>query len=342
MSDTILDEVLHRPIHTLKRIPEIFTDKGFRHSVGRRLNQVWHTRNGSREYNHNGVDIFEEDWDNLVVLDSCRFDYFEEAKQRHGLPGRLEHRISRGSQTPEWLKANFENKTLHDTVYVSASVIPYHIGVEEFDAGTPFQKEYAFDLDVHDLVNIWEEPPDEAIEVHNKSRIADHIIPADVTAREAIDVQDRYPNKRLIVHIVPPHLPYIGPTGEEIHKESATPWMDTYHGERSFSTETLKQAYQENVDHAVAAANELLPKLNGKTVVTADHGEFLFDRSAPLPIIEYLHPSETYTDELVKVPWLVVESEERKSIESEVPEKVSGKSQSKSHKQLEALGYISQ
>lgn len=340
MSSTILDDIRHRPIYSLKRVPSLVTDKAFRHSVGRRLNQVWHTKNSTYQYNKDGVDIFEEDWDNLVILDSCRFDYFKEAKQTHNLPGRLEHRTSRGSQTPEWLKANFDGKTLHDTVYVSASVIPYHVGVENFQDGTPFQQKYSFKLDVHDLVNLWEDPPTEAIEVYNESRIADYVIPADVTANRAIKIQENYPNKRMIIHIVPPHLPYLGPTGEDIHKESATPWMDTYNGKHSFSYETLEQAYHENVDHAVSAAKQLISELVGKTVVTADHGEFLFDRSSPLPVMEYLHPAQTYVDELVKIPWLIVDSNERKSIEPDPPKNISGTDQSDSHKQLEALGYL--
>lgn len=340
MANTIFENFLQQPFYALKRAPSIVTDKLFRHSVGRHLNQAWHTKNGSYDFNQDGIDIFEEDWDNLVILDSCRFDYFNEAKERFDLPGQLEHRISRGSQTPEWLKANFDGKSLHDTVYVTASVIPYHIGVEDFDEGTPFQKEYAFDLDVHDLENIWEDPPDEAIQVYNKNRIADYIIPADATARRAVKVGRQYPNKRLIVHIVPPHLPYIGPTGQEIHKKSATPWLDTFRGDCSLSTERLTQAYQENVDHAVSAVKNLIPELDGKTVISADHGEFLFDRSAPIPITEYLHPAKTYADQLVKVPWLVVDSEERKSVEAESPKDLSTVQRDKSHDQLEALGYL--
>ncbi|MGB9931506.1 hypothetical protein [Haloarcula amylolytica] len=340
MTKTIIDEVLDRPIRSIKRLPSLVSDNALRHSVGRRLNQAWYTRNGRWDYNKKGVHIFEEDWDNLVILDSCRFDFFKEAMKRHELPGELEYKISRGSQTPEWLNSNFAGEKLHDTVYVSASVVPYHVGVEDFDKGTTFQKKYSFNLDVHHLENLWESPPDDAIEVHNTTRVADYVIPADTTAEKAIEIAARYPNKRLIVHIVPPHLPYLGPTGQEIHQKSATPWQDTFTGDCSFATETLVEAYRENVDHAVSAAGYLIEQLRGKTVITADHGEFLFDRSSPIPVVEHLHPAKTYTEELVKVPWLVADSDHRKVIEAEEPRESSQLSSEGSQSQLEALGYI--
>jgi len=340
MTENIVNEILRHPIKSTKRLPSLANDKALRHSVGRRLNQVWHTKNGKWDYNKRGVHIFEEDWDNLVILDSCRFDFFKEAMKQHNLPGELESRISRGSQTPEWLKANFAGEQLHDTVYISASVVPYHVGVEDFNEGTPFQRKYSFDLDVHYLKNLWEDPPEDAIEVRNTTRIADYVIPADTTAKKAIETAEKYPNKRLIVHIVPPHLPYLGPTGEKIHEKSATPWQDTFTSDCSFSTETLVKGYRENVDHAVSAVDGLIGQLRGKTVVTADHGEFLFDRSSPLPIVEYLHPAKTYTKELVKVPWLVVDSDQRKVIEAEEPKERARTSSESSHEQLKALGYV--
>jgi hypothetical protein len=340
MSRTIFHDIASDPFGAIKKSPKIFTDKSFRHSVGRRLNQSYFTKLGRDDYNQSGIDIFDEDWDNFIILDSCRHDYFEDAKKSHKLPGELTTKISRGSQTPEWLKANFEGKTLHDTVYVSASIVPYHIGVEEFDDGTPFQKKYAFDLDIHELVNLWEDPPKEAKRVYDDSRIADYVIPADATADAALKVHEEYPNKRLIVHIVPPHLPYLGPTGEEIHQKSARPWRETFGGECTISLNMLEQAYQENVDHAVAATKTLLNEFRGKSVVTADHGEYLFDRSYPVPITEYLHPAKIYTEELVEVPWLVVDSDERKTIESEEPKMDQIETDVDSREQLEALGYL--
>jgi len=59
----------------------------------RHANRLYHRRFGRRECNEDGVDPFEADWDNLFILDACRYDMFE---RRAELPGRLERAESRG------------------------------------------------------------------------------------------------------------------------------------------------------------------------------------------------------------------------------------------------------
>ena len=52
------------------------------------------------------VNVIQEQWDYLIVLDACRYDYFKEFYQ-HYLPGVLSKRISVGSSTPEWRDKSF-------------------------------------------------------------------------------------------------------------------------------------------------------------------------------------------------------------------------------------------
>ena len=47
-------------------------------------------------------DIFAEEWDTLIVLDACRYDFFEKV-YRDYLSGTLEKRVSPGSCTEESL-----------------------------------------------------------------------------------------------------------------------------------------------------------------------------------------------------------------------------------------------
>jgi len=58
-----------------------------RHTVGRRINTLYHSRLGSRIGNPQGIDIFGQDWDNLIILDARRYDEFSKAKRRHQLGG---------------------------------------------------------------------------------------------------------------------------------------------------------------------------------------------------------------------------------------------------------------
>jgi len=63
----------------------------------------------------------------------------------------------------------------------------------------------------------------------------------------------------------------------------------------------------------------LLGSLQGKTVVTSDHGNMIGESSHPVSITEYGHPGETYTPELVTVPWVVHVQGDRKRVISESP-----------------------
>lgn len=85
--------------------------------------------------------------------------------------------------------------------------------------------------------------------------------------------------------------------------------------------------------------DDLLSELDGKTVVTADHGELLGERSFPLPYREYGHPKGTYTEKLVKVPWHTYESGIRKELISEEPTSNGDVDKELIDERLQNLGY---
>jgi len=72
--------------------------------VLREMNQLFYSSFGRHESNPYGRSVFEEDWDNLVILDACRHDFFE---RQADLPGQLDSRTSLGSCTPEFVEYNF-------------------------------------------------------------------------------------------------------------------------------------------------------------------------------------------------------------------------------------------
>lgn len=86
--------------------------------VLREINAIYHRLGNSGDYNEEGIDIFNKDWDNLIILDACRADIFE---QEVDLPGEFKTKQSKASKTKEFIKANFTDRTLHDTVYVAGN-----------------------------------------------------------------------------------------------------------------------------------------------------------------------------------------------------------------------------
>lgn len=280
-------------------------------------NQVWR----GADYNPSGIDILNEDWDNLILLDACRHDLFEET---HKIPGDLRSVTSRGSATPEFLRGNFKDKTLLDTVYITANPMLYR---HQSDINATF----------HDTINLW------TGQTWNDEYGT--VLPEVVTS-EAKRIAGIYPNKRLLVHYMQPHYPFIdamtsfdkGHIGKQSPDELTT-WMQVLTGKVDIDKESLWNAYANNLRRALPYVEELIEHLMGKTVVTSDHGNMFGERASPIPIREWGHPPSIWTNELVKVPWLEVPYEDRKDIMSE-PAVESDSEEVGVQDRLESLGYV--
>lgn len=157
-------------MYSLKRIRRAIDNPT---RIGFEVNRLYHRRGYLRSYNPSGVDVFEEDWDSLIVLDTCRYDLFA---RRSTLPGTLEKRRSRGSGTVEFLHGNVADRDLRDTVYVTANPQLYRYRDE-------------LNAQFHEVIYVWmEDGWDEEYGT---------VLPETMTeyAREAAK---RYPNKRLL------------------------------------------------------------------------------------------------------------------------------------------------
>lgn len=290
-------------------------------AVVREMNRQYFAFRNQSDYNDAGIDIFEEDWDNLVILDACRYDAFA---ARSELPGTLEARNSQGSMTQEWLQANFTDRDLTDTVYVSANGQFVH-----FDG---------FGAKLHDFIGVWGDDfkPSEG----DPTTLAS----PETLTEQALEAAEKYPNKRLLIHYIPPHEPYIGQTGQEKIDFHLTPVdiPDKIQSDPSLSRDLIRKAYIENLDIALGEVEQLLDSLPGKTVVSADHGELLGEHLPPLPLSHYGHMGGVYHDELVRVPWHIHVNGERKEIVAEEPKQRSALGMNDGRdveKHLEDLGY---
>lgn len=286
----------------------------------RKLNKLYFSQFGARTYNTSGVDVFGRDWDNLIILDACRYDLFE---RWSGLDGDLEQVTSRGASTTEFLDGNFSGRNLHDVVYVTAN--PQY-----------FRHRGSIDCELHDVVNVWRE--DGWNEKYGT------VLPETVEGFAAT-AAEKYDDKRLVVHYMQPHYPFLdaGTTFDKGQLENpdndAAFWRRIMTGKLSVNTDRLWALYEHNLEVVLKSVDQLLDSLDGKTVVTSDHGNMLGERSAPIPIREWGHPRGIHTPELVEVPWLVREGE-RREIVAETPKKATGQDADASVEQrLRDLGY---
>ena len=292
---------------------------------GRGINRLYHRRFNSRSYNTDGTDIFAEDWDVLLVLDACRYDTFE---AHHDLPGRLESRVSRGAATVEFLRGNFVGRTLADTVYVTANPQLY-------------RNRGRLPTDLHAVVDVWR--ADGWDEDHGT------VLPETVNeyARRAAE---RYPKKRLVVHYIQPHYPFIGAdtSFDQGHLDVDDPdeervWDRLMTGTLDVAPEEVRRLYVDNLLRVLPHVEDLLTDLTGRTVVTADHGNMLGERASPVPVREWGHPRGIYTEHLVRVPWLVSDEGPRRTVVAEetadVREVVEDVDEAIVSERLEDLGY---
>ena len=268
-------------------------------NIPREINRWYFTRFRSRDYNLSAPNIFDKGWDNLIILDACRYDAFKELIDEYEIEGDLEEEYSRGAATMEFLEANFPERDLSDTVYVTGTSMLYRMTVLEDH----------FDHNLYDIIDVW---TDAEYERGNAS--PDQMLNATRQAAE------KYPNKRLLIHFIQPHCPFIGEFGsEKFGHINDRLWQKQRRGELGASDDDLKRAYYENVEEVLPAVNEAIEELRGKTVVTADHGQLIGERQFPIPIKDYGHPNGIYMDELTKVPWFESNFKNRKRIVKERP-----------------------
>jgi len=279
---------------------------------------------------HRATFVMKKDWDNLIILDGCRYDMF---KKINSIPGRLEFIYSRGSSTGHFLIENFKGKSLLDTVYITANPMVNYFVEDCFYEITP----------------VWKDGWHESYNTVMPQTMVDY----------ALKANKRVPDKRLIIHFMQPHYPFIDEETRRIvgehdgilsrglffgketkHRQKVWTLLQTGRTNRK----TVWEAYEKNLAIVLEHVKKLLAELKGKTVISSDHanlfGEWLF----PIPLKEYGHPGGIYKKSLIKVPWLIIEAQERKIIKKDAfpkPKPTPKRTEDKVIKErLKDLGYL--
>ncbi|MEF8777758.1 MAG: hypothetical protein V5A36_02485, partial [Natronomonas sp.] len=127
-----------------------------------------------------GTNVYERDWDVLIVLDACRVDLLRSVADEYAFLGEIERVNSIGSMSKEWMAKTFSDEYVAETAntaYVTANVFS-----EQMLSADQFQE----------LDEVWRYGWDET---------ADTVPPRPVTDR-AIRAAREVGSERLIVHYV--------------------------------------------------------------------------------------------------------------------------------------------
>ncbi len=280
------------------------------------------------------IDIVNEKWNYLIVLDACRYDYFERHWKTYLKDGTLECRQSVGSCTNEWRDQSFPGR-YEDIVYISANPqISSSAEIYGYCAGDHFSK----------VIDVWENNWDKEIGT---------VLPGIMTDETLKVLQDdNVNNKRVIIHYLQPHAPYISlgtsvkghATGDltqrtgfikpsskskvsaikkalydmtyKIFKDThflgnhpdwklrkffkLPPKTPMEHLLQKHSVQELRNAYSENLTAVLKEVSRLVEYLSGRIVITSDHGEFLGEDNY------FSHPQNCDHPIVRNVPWLEI------------------------------------
>jgi len=218
--------------------------------------------------------VLQESWDVLIVLDACRYDSFVE---QNPFEAPCERRISQAPNTRPWFLKNFvwvPPEAVSDIVYVTANPKT----AEALDDESRFCRF------------------DRVFETHWNSSV-NSVLPEELTDI-ALDRADRFPDKRLVVHYLQPHGPFVGADEPSLHMHQ---YQQLRRGE--VSLETVLRAYHSSLSRVLTEVERLVDGISGDVIVTADHGESFGEAGI------YGHPPWANSDRLLYVPWVELEGE---------------------------------
>ncbi|KXB06244.1 hypothetical protein AKJ53_00910 [candidate division MSBL1 archaeon SCGC-AAA382F02] len=272
--------------------------------------------------------IHERDWHVLIVLDACRYDYFEEIYQEY-LSGKLRKVRSQcfddsflysEGRTKTWLRNTFDKK-MGGVVYVSGT--PH---VNSVEVNTENEDFVATDV-FSDIIDVWDwgwaeelgtTPPEKIVEGVNIAK-------------------EKYSEKDLIIHFVQPHGPYLALGGKEIEvsgmvsssselgildrgrKMAGRILQSFLPGEifkelrnffssidkpaekiaKEYGKGELRNFYTKNLRSALVEVEKIVRLFPDKSIViTSDHGEFLGEKG--------LYGHNWNEEFLTEVPWFEV------------------------------------
>ncbi len=263
-----------------------------------------------------------EDWDNLIILDACRFDFFKKVYKEY-LDGKLEKRLSKGSCTGEWLVKTFPDT--YNYTYISASPYINSYGVP-LNKCTAHYKNYLWNAVEHftKIIDVWE---------FGYTKEFDTIHPREINKAYLSNKDD----KKTIIHYMQPHQPYLSYNGVFQNSKMVKLIKDIYLNfipktslkfikpslvwpriyklfnkdhkavsklviSEEFGIDNLYYYYEDNLRIVLKYVSQLIDELDGITLITADHGEAFGEQGI------WAHPMETHIPVLTEVPWLEVKN----------------------------------
>lgn len=285
--------------------------------------------------------VYERDWDALIILDACRVDALKEVAPEYEFfdQGEIESIWSIGSGSLEFMCKTFTYEyedEVNETLYLAANgyinrAFADHLYAPSVAVPFGYPKEnHVHAEDFLELTNAWETRYVEELRNVPPSNFTD----------AAIGAGRRTDAERMVFHYSQPHTPHLAEAVEEgraVTETEHNPWKAMRNGD--LDRETAWNRYMENLRLVLDNVAVLLENLDAETVaITADHGEAFGEWGI------HGHPTGFPLPPVKKVPWVTTSATdsgeyEHRDIDGE-PNNCAAIDDEVIQEQLEDLGYL--
>lgn len=284
-----------------------------------------------------GTNVFQRDWDGLIVLDACRVDALHEVSDEYEFLTVDDTITSVGSTSFEWMNHTFDTKyreEIQQTSHITGNgytdsvlrgkgdtgnaAMPF--GPSEYNVVDPEEFEY--------LEELWQADFDDNSEWMIDGDVGSRVHPKYTTDR-AIRAGREQSSERILIHYMYPHDPFPLADSDELFR----PFDSLRSGE--ITRDEAWEAYLDNLRFVLDEVERLLNNLDAeRVVITADHGEafgeYGFYRhviGCPLPCMR-------------EVAWAETSGADTGEYEPRAPAPEQTTETASAEERLEDLGYI--
>ena len=260
-----------------------------------------------------GENIFDHEWDLLIILDACRYDLMYEVASETNFIKDIGDFRRVNSATVGWMRDTFPNRSeTSETMYV---------------CGNPFSESELDSTWFKHLHEVWRDAWTDPGTVPPRS-VTDETI-------RAMREQD---SSRVIAHYMQPHCPFIPrpnlSKGKNLKKFGKQDHRDVWglYRDGVVSKSELWDGYRKNLKLVLDDVQLLLNNVDApKAIISSDHGNAMGKWGI------YGHPINMSHESLRKVPWIEVEAEDQRGYE---PSNKRQNNEINREQQLKSLGYL--
>lgn len=287
-----------------------------------------------------GTNIFDREWDVLLILDTCRVDALREVEPEYDFltEDTIKSIWSVGSSSSEWIAQTFtkdRRKTLKNSAYISGNswaerIIENRLTPEDHVNAWPKWGDWnvALPSDFQLLEQAWKYEPQNRYGLN-----PGHPHPRYITDRIIDTMRSKSPD-RLVAHYSQPHSPWTANARAEDREVLKEHEENPFSYLRNGGDEKLVwETYLDDLRMVLDDIELLLENIDAdKVILSADHGEAFGEFGIYGHGIGVPHPH------IKRVPWAETSASDGGTYQPSL--EPSQESTRTAEEQLEALGYV--